>query len=241
MLVTNQPSSHGIAAAVFPAVLHGLQPLWLLSGKGQKPVHLRGAAWNLLIEFIWLWLNAKHWHRNADSQILTWVFLGLQCLRNEFVSKTLIAVEWDTLRSAGFKCGYPGAGLAFLLSHWLFPPLCLQSLQKDKMGDAYSEIGMKGEVSLTFLPDENMATENPDGCPGWGDRGCEMGEEQLKEGLVSSAAMVQQHWRFWGMFLQSSLELQVLVSPPWAAEAGCFSRIRRISASPSLCLISDKE
>lgn len=34
------------------------------------------------------------------------------------------------------------------------------------MGEAYSEIGMKGEVSLTFLPGENMATENPDGCPG---------------------------------------------------------------------------
>ncbi|KFW84100.1 T-cell surface glycoprotein CD3 zeta chain, partial [Manacus vitellinus] len=27
----------------------------------------------------------------------------------------------------------------------LFPPLCLPALQKDKMGEAYSEIGMKGE------------------------------------------------------------------------------------------------
>lgn len=42
------------------------------------------------------------------------------------------------------------------------------------MGEAYSEIGMKGEVSLTFLPGENVATENvsafgqktPDGCAG---------------------------------------------------------------------------
>uniref|UniRef100_A0A8C0U1M0 T-cell surface glycoprotein CD3 zeta chain n=1 Tax=Cyanistes caeruleus TaxID=156563 RepID=A0A8C0U1M0_CYACU len=48
------------------------------------------------------------------------------------------------------------------------------SLQKDKMGDAYSEIGMKGEVSLTFLPGKNMVTKHisafgqktPDSCPG---------------------------------------------------------------------------
>lgn len=39
-----------------------------------------------------------------------------------------------------------GTGLAFLVT--LIPsPSFLQSLQKDKMGEAYSEIGKKGEVS----------------------------------------------------------------------------------------------
>lgn len=40
-----------------------------------------------------------------------------------------------------------------------------------------------------------------------------MGEEQLKEGLVSGAAEVQQHWKILEQFLQSSSELQVYGSP----------------------------
>lgn len=43
-------------------------------------------------------------------------------------------------------------GLARLLTLlMLFSKFGCQSLQKDKMGEAYSEIGKKGEVSGTFL------------------------------------------------------------------------------------------
>lgn len=167
----------------------------------------------------------------------------------ELVSKTFTAIEWDTLSSAGFKCGYPGAALAFPLSHWLFPPLCLQSLQKDKMGEAYSEIGMKGEVSLTVLPAENMATENisafgqktPESCPGWGAEGVTWGGTAEGTSGVRCCNGPAALEDFGACFYRAAQSCRFMVSPPWAAEAGWCSRIRRASASPSLCLTSDKE
>lgn len=59
----------------------------------------------------------KHRYRNVNSHVLTRVFLGLQCLRNEPVSESFAVIESDTLIAAGWKRGHPGAALAFLLTH----------------------------------------------------------------------------------------------------------------------------
>lgn len=117
------------------------------------------------------------------------------------------------------------------------------------MGEAYSEIGMKGEVSLTVLPAENMATENisafgqktPESCPGWGAESVTWGGTAEGTSGVRCCNGPAALEDFGACFYRTAQSCRFMVSPPWAAEAGWCSRIRRASASPSLCLTSDKE
>lgn len=43
-------------------------------------------------------------------------------------------------------------------------PLPMQALQKDKMAEAYSEIGMKGEVCIAFLTPKDWVVALGCGC-----------------------------------------------------------------------------
>lgn len=71
----------------------------------------------------------------------------------------LLKWGWDKARQPhNCRSGVQAARgwLGFSSTTDSFFPLCLQALQKDKMGEAYSEIGKKGDVSTLVLFDESL-------------------------------------------------------------------------------------
>lgn len=144
----------------------------------------------------------------------------------ELVSKTFTATEWDTLSSAGFKCGYPGAALAFPLSHWLSSPSLpavaaegqdgwgIQWDWDEGRGESYCPSCWKhgNRKHFSFWP------ENPWQLPWLGGWGCEMGRNSWRNIWCQVLQWSSSTGRFWGMFLQSSSELQVYGFP----SMGCW-------------------